>query len=51
DNIVSRYRDRKANTGVTCVGMDAYSDPSGRSSARSPFDGNVVCDYDRMVSL
>ncbi|KAI9309009.1 hypothetical protein BJ944DRAFT_65154 [Cunninghamella echinulata] len=49
DNIVSRYRDRKANSSVVAVGMDAYCDPSARSSARSPFDGNVVCDFDRMV--
>ncbi|KAI8096795.1 uncharacterized protein BX664DRAFT_66331 [Halteromyces radiatus] len=51
DNVVARYRDRKANVNVVTVGMDAQSDPSSRSSARSPFDGNVVCDFDRMETV
>ncbi|CAO3597798.1 unnamed protein product [Absidia cylindrospora] len=38
DNVVSRYRDRKANASIVSVGMDTYSDPSARSSARSPFE-------------
>ena len=49
DNVVSRYKDRKINLNMVSVGMDAYADPAGRSNARSPFDGNVVCDFDRMV--
>ena len=49
DSVVSRYKDRKANVNMLAVGMDAYADPAGRSNARSPFDGNVVCDFDRMV--
>ncbi|KAF7732280.1 Nuclear actin-protein involved in chromatin remodeling [Apophysomyces ossiformis] len=48
DNVVSRYKDRKANVNIMSVGMDAYADPAGRSNARSPFDSNVVCDFDRM---
>lgn len=51
DSVVSRYKDRKANVNMLAVGMDAYADPAGRSNARSPFDGNVVCDFDRMVRL
>lgn len=51
DSVVSRYKDRKANVNMLAVGMDAYADPAGRSNARSPFDGNVVCDFDRMVML
>ena len=50
DNVVSRYKDRKINLNMVSVGMDAYADPAGRSNARSPFDGNVVCDFDRMVN-
>ncbi|KAG0169111.1 Nuclear actin-protein involved in chromatin remodeling [Apophysomyces sp. BC1034] len=51
DNIVSRYKDRKANVNILSVGMDVYADPAGRSNARSPFDSNVVCDFDRMESI
>ncbi|KAI9270702.1 actin-related protein, ARP5 class [Phascolomyces articulosus] len=51
DNVVSRYKDRKANVNMVSVGMDAYADPAGRSNARSPFDGNVVCDFDRMETV
>ncbi|KAI8060776.1 hypothetical protein BC940DRAFT_323050 [Gongronella butleri] len=51
DNVVSRYRDRKANTSVIAVGMDTYADPAARSGARSPFDGHVVCDFDRMENI
>ncbi|KAI8143640.1 hypothetical protein BJV82DRAFT_668679 [Fennellomyces sp. T-0311] len=51
DNVVSRYKDRKANVNMVSVGMDVYADPAGRSNARSPFDGNVVCDFDRMETI
>ncbi|CDS05618.1 hypothetical protein LRAMOSA08146 [Lichtheimia ramosa] len=51
DSVVSRYKDRKANVNMLAVGMDAYADPAGRSNARSPFDGNVVCDFDRMETM
>ncbi|KAI7849233.1 hypothetical protein BDC45DRAFT_280243 [Circinella umbellata] len=51
DNVVSRYKDRKINLNMVSVGMDAYADPAGRSNARSPFDGNVVCDFDRMETI
>ncbi|KAI8391728.1 uncharacterized protein BYT42DRAFT_205879 [Radiomyces spectabilis] len=33
------------------VGMDAYADPAGRSNARSPFDSNIVSDFDRMETI
>ena len=51
DSVVSRYKDRKANVNVVTVGMDVYGDPAGRSNARSPFDGNVVSDFDRMETI
>lgn len=49
DNVVSKYRDRHLNETVLAVGMDAQADPAAKSSARSPFENNVVCDFERMV--
>ncbi|RUS30830.1 hypothetical protein BC938DRAFT_478911 [Jimgerdemannia flammicorona] len=48
DNIVSKYRDRKLNASVIAVGNDVYADQTARANAKSPFDGNVVCDFERM---
>lgn len=49
DNVVSKYRDRRLNETVLAVGMDALADPAAKSNARSPFDNNVVCDFEKMV--
>lgn len=49
DNVVSKYRDRRLNQSVLAVGMDALADPAAKSNARSPFDNNVVCDFEKMV--
>ncbi|KAG0784336.1 hypothetical protein G6F57_012168 [Rhizopus arrhizus] len=51
DNVVSKYKDRRLNTNVLAVGMDALADPAAKSSSRSPFDSNVVCDFERMESI
>jgi actin-related protein 5 len=51
DNLVARYRDRKNNVSVVAVGPDIYADPAARSTARSAFDGNVVCDFERMEQV
>jgi actin-related protein 5 len=50
DNVVSKYRDRHLNETVLAVGMDALADPTAKSSTRSPFENNVVCDFERMVN-
>jgi actin-related protein len=50
DNVVSKYKDRRLNENVLAVGMDALADPAAKSNARSPFDGNVVCDFEKMVN-
>ena len=50
DNVVSKYRDRRLNESVLAVGMDALADPAAKSNMRSPFESNVVCDFERMVS-
>ncbi|KAI7906081.1 actin-like protein arp5 [Cokeromyces recurvatus] len=51
DNIVSKYRDRRLNESVLAVGMDALADPAAKSNARSPFDNNVVCDFEKMENI
>lgn len=50
DNVVSKYKDRRLNENVLAVGMDALADPAAKSNSRSPFDGNVVCDFEKMVN-
>lgn len=49
DNVVSKYKDRRLNENVLAVGMDALADPAAKSNARSPFDANIVCDFEKMV--
>ncbi|KAG2230003.1 hypothetical protein BDF21DRAFT_422391 [Thamnidium elegans] len=51
DNVVSKYKDRRLNENVLAVGMDALADPAAKSNARSPFDGNVVCDFEKMENI
>lgn len=51
DNVVSKYKDRRLNENVLAVGYDALADPAAKSNSRSPFDGNVVCDFEKMVNI
>ncbi|CAO3678210.1 unnamed protein product [Rhizopus stolonifer] len=51
DNVVSKYKDCRLNANVLAVGMDALADPAAKSGARSPFDSNVVCDFEKMESI
>ncbi|KAI8337816.1 hypothetical protein EDC96DRAFT_523423 [Choanephora cucurbitarum] len=51
DNVVSKYRDRRLNESVLAVGMDALADPAAKSNMRSPFESNVVCDFERMETI
>ncbi|KAL1922867.1 uncharacterized protein VTP21DRAFT_9243 [Calcarisporiella thermophila] len=48
DNLASKFRDKKSNTTVVLAGNDIYYDPTARSSARSPFEGNVVMNFEYM---
>ncbi|KDN50875.1 actin-like ATPase domain-containing protein [Tilletiaria anomala UBC 951] len=45
-NVVSRYRDRKKNSNFILAGRDAFCDNQSRSAIKSPFDGDVVCNFD-----
>lgn len=49
--LVSRYRDRKALKTYTVCGYDVYADPNARGQARTPFDSNVVSNFDQMETL
>ncbi|KAF9580555.1 Nuclear actin-protein involved in chromatin remodeling, partial [Lunasporangiospora selenospora] len=51
DNQVAKFKDRKANQSHTFVGNDVYSDVLARSSARSAFDGSVVCSAELMEAV
>ncbi|CEG69759.1 hypothetical protein RMATCC62417_05776 [Rhizopus microsporus] len=51
DNVVSKYKDRRLNANTLAVGMDALADPAAKSNARSPFDANVVCDFEKMENV
>ena len=51
DNIGAKYRDRKLNRVMTLAGSEAFVDATSRAAIRSPFEGDVVCNFDQMVSL
>ncbi len=51
DNLVSKFRDRKINKSVLFVGNDVYTDATAKASAKSPFDGNVVYNFEAMVCI
>ncbi|RPA91926.1 actin-like ATPase domain-containing protein [Choiromyces venosus 120613-1] len=49
--MVSKYRDRKAQKTYTVVGNDVFADPNSRGQAKTPFDSNVVSNFDQMETL
>jgi actin-related protein 5 len=51
DNVVAKYKDKRSNSNMLSVGMDALCDAAAKSSCRSPFDGHIVCDFDRMETI
>ncbi|KAI8324143.1 actin-like ATPase domain-containing protein [Martensiomyces pterosporus] len=52
ENIVSRYRNRKASSGaLLLVGDDVHTDPMAKSSIRSGFDSGVVTNFDVMENV
>lgn len=48
---MSRYRDRKALKTYTVCGYDVFADPNSRAQAKTPFDANVVSNFDQMETL
>ncbi|EPX70493.1 actin-like protein Arp5 [Schizosaccharomyces octosporus yFS286] len=51
DNLMSRYRDRKLSRTSTLVGNDTLIEVGARSIARSPFEQNVINNWDVMESV
>ncbi|GAA5859405.1 hypothetical protein JCM1840_004599 [Sporobolomyces johnsonii] len=51
DNINAKYRDRKSNRAVMLSGGEVYVDATSRSNVRSPFEGDVVCNFDVMENI
>ncbi|KAG5438128.1 hypothetical protein PCANB_002979 [Pneumocystis canis] len=49
DNVVSKYRDRRQMRTYTLVGNDTFIEPIVRQMAKSPFDFNIVTNWDVMV--
>ena len=50
ENVGAKYKDRKLNTTVFLAGGEVYVDAASRSSTKVPFEGDVVCNFDVMVS-
>ncbi|KAL7274732.1 Actin-related protein 5 [Rhizina undulata] len=49
--LVARYRDRKVGRTYTICGSDVFADATSRAQAKSPFDSNVVSNFDTMETL
>lgn len=50
ENVGSRYKERKANRTIMLAGGECYADNLSRGSVRSPFEGDLVVNFDIMVS-
>ncbi|KTW28032.1 hypothetical protein T552_01894 [Pneumocystis carinii B80] len=51
DSFVSKYRDRRLMKTYTLVGNDTLVEPMARHIAKSPFDFNIVANWDVMEIL
>lgn len=51
DSVVSKYRDRRLMRTYTLVGNDTLVEPMARHIAKSPFDFNIVANWDVMESV
>lgn len=49
ENVVARYKDRKTNRNVLLAGSEAYADATSRAAIKSPFEGDVLVNFDQMV--
>lgn len=50
-NIVSRYKDRKQNRPVMLLGDAIDAETGARAQARTPWEGDVLLNFDALVSL
>lgn len=51
ENIVAKYRDRKTNKNIALAGAQIYCDTLAKQTAKSPFEGDVVCNFDAMETM
>lgn len=49
ENVVARYKDRKSNRNILLAGSEAYADATSRAAVKSPFEGDVLVNFDQMV--
>lgn len=49
ENVVSKFRERRKNNLIMLAGSDCFSDPQSRTAMRTPFDGDVVTNWETMV--
>lgn len=50
-NFGARYRDRRTNRTIMLAGNEAYADATSKTNIKSPFEGDVVCNFDQMVRV
>lgn len=51
DNIFSKYKSRSVNRTFHTVGEDVQIDPLARAVARSPYDSNIITNWDAMEGV
>ncbi|KAK4704497.1 actin-related protein 5, partial [Phenoliferia sp. Uapishka_3] len=51
DNLGAKYRDRKTNRIITLAGSEAFVDATSRAAVKSPFEGDVVANFDQMENM
>ena len=49
ENIVARYRERKAQKPILLAGAECYADATSKTNLKTPFDGDLLCNSDAMV--
>jgi actin-related protein 5 len=49
ENLVARYKERKAPKTYCLVGNDVLADQAARAASKSPYEGPVVSNWDLMV--
>lgn len=49
ENVVAKYKDRKTNHNMLLAGSEAYADATSRGAVKSPYEGDVLVNFDQMV--
>ncbi|ORY89031.1 hypothetical protein BCR35DRAFT_262595 [Leucosporidium creatinivorum] len=51
ENVVAKYKDRKTNRNMLLAGSEAYADATSRGAVKSPFEGDVLVNFDQMEGM